>query len=346
MTTQLDVSVGLAKESVYGTFVPPTSFIEPTSESLDLNLTVVNGTGLRPGRRTTTTRQRAIEKRTVTGDTEVEADYDELGILLAAAFGSVTSTLAKTGGATYQHLFAPFADYLPSYSIQKGIPPLGGGAAVPFSFLGMQANQLEFAAKNGAVPTAKVTWVGKDMQSIEPGAPAFVQPTYPTTSELLSFVGGSITVGGTVAAPTATALAAGGTEVATVTDATVTLNNSLDSGGYTLGAGGTRSRPGAALLAKLSGSLTAEFRDTTFWQQYLGQVQLGLLLNFVGSATPDTGLTRALQLYIPAIALDGDTPKAKAGSIVTQSVNFTGLQDMTKGLPMIQAVLRNTITHY
>lgn len=346
MTTQLDVSVGLAKEDTYGAFKAPSAFVEPISETLDLNLTVVNGTGLRPGRRTTTTRQRAIEKRTVAGDIEVEADYDELGILLAAAFGTVTSTLVKDGGTTYQHLFTPFADYLPSYSIQKGIPPLGGGEPVPFSFLGMQADQLEFSAKNGAVPTVKVTWKGKDAQSIEPGAPAFTTPTYPATSELLSFTGGSIVVDGTVTPPTATALAAGGTEVATVTDADIKLDNGLDDAGYTLGGGGTRTRPAAALLAKPTGTLTAEFRDTQFWAQYLGQDQLSLVLNFAGSPTGDDALTRAAQLVIPAIALDGDTPKTKAGSIVTQAINFTVLQDMVHGLPMIQAVLRNTIAAY
>ena len=344
MTTQLDTSVGLAPETTYGTFVAPTHFVEPTSETLDLNLTVVNGTGMRPGRRTTTTRQRAVEKRSVSGDIEVEADYDELGILLAAAFGSVTSKPIATSSHTYQHVFTPFADYLPSYSVQKGIPPLGGGAAIPWSFTGMQANQFEFSAKTGAVPTCKVTFVGKDAKSVENGAPTFTTPTYPSTSELLSFTGGSIVVGGTVTAPTSTALATGGTAVATVTDCDIKLDNALDSAGYTLGGGGTRTRPGAALLAKPTGTLTAEFRDTTFWSQYLGQNQLTLVLDFKGSATTDS--TRELQIYIPAIALDGDTPKAKAGSIVTQSINFTVLQDMVNGLPMLEAVLRNTIQSY
>lgn len=344
MTTQLDSSLGIAKESTYGVFTAPTSFVEFTDETLDKNLTVVEGTGMRPGRRTTTVRQRTVDKISVSGDVTVEASYAQIGSLLAAVFGA--DSVASVTSGVYQHIFTPSADWLPSYSLQKGIPTLGGGPAQPFSFVGMQANQLDFSVKNGGIPTAKVSFVGKDALSTEDGAPAYVSPSYPATGDdLLTFVGGAITVGGTVTAPTAKTLATGGTAVANITDADIQLSNNLDSAGYNLGGAGMRTRPAAALLAKVSGTLTAEFTDMTFWNHYLGQDKLTLVLTFTGG-TIASGSNYVLQFHIPFIALDGDTPKAKNNAIVTQSIGFTGLQDNTLGLPMIQAILVNAVPSY
>ncbi|MET3635664.1 phage tail tube protein [Curtobacterium oceanosedimentum] len=341
MTTQLDAYVGLGKETTYGTAVTPTSFLTFTEETLDLTLAVTDAQGMRPGRRTTLNTQRVVTKRSVGGDLTVEATPSELGAVFAAFLGGAVHTLLPGGTATYQHLFTPSADYLPSFTVQKGIPTLGGGPQVPLTFVGMQASQLELDCKNAAIPTAKMTWVGKDLLT----SVAAATPVYPAVNEEFSFVGGSITVGGTVTAPTATTTATGGTPVGTVTDVTLKLDNALDDGGFTLGGGGTRQRPAAALLAKLTGTITAEFSDQVFWQHYTNQDRIGVVLDFKGSNTSD-GIARELQLYIPVIVLEGEAPKIKAGSIVTQSINFTILQDLVDGLSPLYVVLRNTVATY
>ena len=51
MTTMQDCSIGLAKETTYGTGVTPTKFPEFLDESLAWNPTFVQGAGMRVGSR-------------------------------------------------------------------------------------------------------------------------------------------------------------------------------------------------------------------------------------------------------------------------------------------------------
>lgn len=344
MTTQLDSFVGLTKEASYGTYLAPTKFLTHTDESLDYKLTLNDATGMRPGRRTTAAFQRTVERIDVNGDITLEANTAEQGIIWEALLGSVQHSLLS--GTTYQHLFAPAADYLPSYTIQKGIPPLGGGALIPHTFVGMQLSQLALSTPVGDVPSIKTTWAGQNIYPALTGSGAAASPVYPAVNELLTYVGGAICIGGTVTAPTASTLATGGTSVAQIVDCSLTFDNAFDSGGYTLGGAGARTRPFASLLTKITGSLTAEFRDATFWNYYYGQNRLALRLDFTGSPTGDASLNNALQVYVPLIALEGEMPKVTAGSIVTQTLPFTGLQDTVNGLNPFYVVTRNKVATY
>lgn len=355
MTTQLDSFVGLKKETAYGTYAAPGSFLTFTDESIDRKITYKMATGMRPGRRTTTVQQMVPTQFAVGGDVTVEAASAEQGILWEAALGLATHTLLS--GGTYQHLFTPAADYLPSYTIQKAIPPLGGGALMPYTFGGMQCSQLVLDGKAGDIPTLKATWVGQNLiaaqsvaynpangQTTNPGA---ATPVYPAVNELFTFVGGSILTGvpgvSAVTPPTATALATGGVQVGQITDATITIDNGLDSGGFNLGGGGARTRPAAALEGKNAGSFTAEFWDASFWGYYTAGTPLSAVLNYVGSATGDAAYTNQLQVVVPALKLTGETPQIKSGSIVTQKVPFSILQDIVNGYNSVYVALRNKV---
>jgi hypothetical protein len=345
VTTQLDSFVGMTRETAFGAYMAPSKFLTFTDESLDQKFTWNDATGLRPGRRTTAAFQRTLERIMVDGDVTMEANTAEQGIIWESLLGARADALVAGGTATYQHLYTPAADYLPSYTIQKGIPPLGGGPLIPFTFLGMQCKSLVFDAKIDVPPTIKATFDGQNIYPALTGSGVAATPVYPTANELLTYVGGSITVGGTVTPPTGTTLATGGTSVAQIVDASVTFDNALDSGGITLGGGGARTRALASLLTKISGTLTAEFRDASFWNAYNGAQRLALVLNFQGSIT-EAALNNYLQIYVPIIVLDGEMPKIKAGSIVTQSLGFTGLQDTVNSLNPFYVVQRNKIATY
>jgi hypothetical protein len=339
VTTQLDGQIGIGKESTYNTLAARTSWLGFTEETLEFKPTFVDGEGMRPGRRTTLQQQRAVGKLEYTGDINFEATAEEPGIVFEAFLGQGQST--KVGPSlTYQHLFTMLADYLPSYSIQKGIPPLGGGALFPYTFGGMQCSALSLDAKVGAILELTSSWVGASLSTSE----SLDTPTYPSLNELFTYVGGSIMIGGTPSVPTTTALSTGGTAVADIVDASLKFDNAFDSGGFNFGGGGARTRPAAALLGKHTGTLTAEFRDETFWNYFSGNTALGLVLNFQGSLI-ETSYYKTLQIVLPSIRLEGETPKIKTGDIVTQSIDFSVLQQSTAVMP-IYVALRNLNTSY
>lgn len=326
-TTQLDCSIGMSiAESTYGTAVTATKFFEFTDESLGREPTFLQGQGLRVGSRIPRAARRTLGREMASGDFTVEACSKGLGALLMAAFGAVTSTQRATTGV-YQHNFTPVAgDYLPSYTLQKGIPPLGGGAATAYTFPGSVCSAVTIACPNADLVTVQTTWNAREVQT----GVAYAAPSYPTPMELFSFAKGAITIGGSPTAPTTTALATGGTAVADIRDFTVTWDNGLDDGGFNLGSSGKRARKPATGVSALTGNVTAEYDATTLRDAYVNQTDLALVLTFTGSTVIGTGSDNpGLQIYIPDIRLEGEIPKAAGGDVITQSIDFTGLDNLS-----------------
>ncbi|GAA1787891.1 phage tail tube protein [Agromyces lapidis] len=321
MTTQLDASVGFKKETTFGTYVAPDKFVEHISQEFAWEPEFSEGPAFRYGRRMQRADRRVKVKESVSGSVEVEATTKCLGALFEAALGAATSTVAS--GAAYQQLFTPTAtDPLPSYTIQTGVPLVGGGANQPVSYLGMVCSGFELSAQNGAVPTLKFNFVGKGADT----AQSFATPSYPASYELLDFVGSSIRIGGSVTPPTTTALASGGTAAANVTDIDMTFENGLDDGGFYLGGSGKRGRKPVVGARTLTGTMTVEYDSNTLRDAFLNQTDLALVLKFAHPVAITGAFYPTLEITIPVIRLDGEVPKPSGDGVVTQSIGFTALE--------------------
>ncbi|HEY0249707.1 MAG TPA: phage tail tube protein [Gryllotalpicola sp.] len=318
MSTQLDCSIGFAKEATYGTYTAPDHYTEFTAEDFDYNPTFVQGAGMRVGTKFDAADRDIVTKIEANGSMTVESLSKGLGALFEAALGTAVSTKIDETDA-YQQLITPAAnDFLPSYTVQKGIPLLGGGIQAQ-TFLGAVCSGFDLTVGNAAIPTIKFSFLGREFVTSE----AYAAASYPAGIEELTFVGGSIAVGGTVVPPTATALATGGTQVANIREVSATYDNGLDGNGFNLGGQGRRTRKPALGKRTLTGSLTAEYDSNDFRDAYLSQEQMSLLLEFQGITEIDTDIVPTLQLVIPAIKLRGQVPQANAGDVVAQTIPFT-----------------------
>lgn len=332
MTWQGDASIGASKETVFGTGVTVTKFPEFVDESLQWDPTFVQGAGLRTGSRVVRSARRSLGKQNVTGDITVEACSKGLGWMLAAALGNATSTQRAASGV-YQHNFTPLTgDCLDSYTIQKGIPPLVcGGVASAHTFPGCVCTSLDIEATNSEIVTVKTSWVGREVVT----ATAYAAPSYPTPVELFTFVQGVITIGGSVTAPTTTTLATGGTAAADIVDFSLTWDNALDDLGYNFGGGGKRVRKPVVGMGELKGKVTAEYDSNVLRDAYLNQTDLALTLTFTGATTIGTGSDKpGLQIFIPNIRLEGELPTANGGAPITQSIDFTGFDNLVAASPL------------
>ncbi|TFD74734.1 phage tail tube protein [Cryobacterium fucosi] len=335
MTTQQDAALGLKKEATFGTYIAPDKFFEITQEDFAWNPTFSSGSAMRYGKRVIAGDRRVLVKEEVTGSLTVEGITKTLGAMFEAALGSGVSTIIGAGPG-YQQLFTPTAtDPLPSYTIQASIPTVGGGAAQPMSFLGCVCTGFELDAGNAGVPMLKFNWVGKSVDTTQ----AFVTPSYVAGTSLMSFVGGSIRIGGTVTVPTNVALASGGTAAANVVDAKFTYENGVDSGGFFFGGGGKRGRAPVVGGRGLSGSLTVEYDTNVLRDAFLAQTDLALVLKFAHSVAITAGVFPTLEITIPVVRLDGELPKANGGDVITQSVDFTGVDGRVAAQPVYVAIV-------
>lgn len=335
MTLQSDSQIGLKKETDYGVAVPVDKFPEFIDESLDYMPTYVQGTGLRVGKRVDRSDRRVLGREEVGGGFTLEMGTKGLGALVEAALGTATSTQAS--GAAYQQLFTPATtDPLPSYTIQKGIPLLGGGAAEPMTFAGMVCSGFELTIPNGGIPTIAFNWMGKSVVTDTELASA----SYASSVSQLSFVNGSITIGGSVTVPTTTALASGGTAVANIREASITYDNGLDTEGFNLGGSGQRSRKQALGSRAITGNLVAEFTSDTLMEAYLNQTDLAVVLTLAHPTAITGSYYPTFQVCIPLVRLEGELPKAvQPGEVVTQSIDFTVLDGGVATHPFYVAIV-------
>lgn len=327
MGIQSDYTLGMAKESVYGTGVVPSRFFEPETFSLKESVTTAQGSGMRPGKRLARAARRALVKRECAGDITMDATTVGLGYFLAAFFGVTTTTETAAASGVFQQVHTmKTSDFSDSYTIQQGIPRLGSGITDAYTYLGAQCSTLSIEAPADDIVSLSTSWVARELKLDT----AYAAPSYPADLDLFTFVGGRIYVGGgAFTAPTATALATAGTALATVRTAQVNLDNGLDSNGFNMGGAGRRTRAAAYTGGKadaVGGSFELEYTNRDLVDAYLAQTELCMLLTFEGPDVIASGLKPTLQIAVPSIYLDGDLPEPNGGDVITTSHDWTGLQ--------------------
>jgi hypothetical protein len=230
---------------------------------------------------------------------------------------------------------------MPSYTLQKGIPILGGGGPSAHTFSGAVCGSGEITSANGEPVTLRTSWNSKNVDT----ATAYATPSYVVTGqELFTFWQGALTVGGVVTPPTATALASGGTAVANVLDFSLSIDNKIDASGFTYGSGGKQGRRPALGYTEITGKFTAEFDSVTFRDAYMNNTALALTLTFTTGTLLQATVFNTFQIVLPNIKLDGDIPTAVTESPVKLDVGFTVTDGGAAGVAPVYLVLRNTDT--
>jgi hypothetical protein len=341
MTTQLDSSIGIKKETTYGTAVTVDHFPEFLSESLEWKPSYMVGKGLKAGSRVARSERRVLGKQWAEGDIELEAAARGVGIFWEALFGQATSTILGAGPA-YQHLFTlTNTDPIPSYTIQKGVPLMNGGAVQPHTFSGAVCTSGTISAGTGEVVKLKTSWNAKNVDT----ATGYTAPAYIASGqELFNFFQGALTIGGVVVPPTTTALASGGTATANILDFSMTIDNKLDTDGFTFGSGGKQGRRPHLGYTDIKGKMTAEFDAVTYRDLYLSNTATSATLTFTTGTLLQAATYNTLQITIPTLKFGGELPKAAADGVIKVNLDFTVLDGGATGVAPVYVVMRNLDT--
>jgi hypothetical protein len=326
VTTTQDVSVGFGTESTYKTGVTPTRWFENVDENLDWNKSIKQGKGVRVGSRVARSGRRVVTSAQGAGDITVEATSKGLGLWWQALLGSGASTLVS--GSTFQQVFT-LGDTPTPLTIQKGLvkidPTTGAGTVDAYTFLGCLIDSWEFDFTNDDIATVKATVNAGDLAT----ATAYTAPSYPTTPNLFHFANASI-ASGTLTAPTATALASGTTTVADIRGGSISVNNNLTTR-LNVGASGRQARPTVGLRS-ISGKVDVEYDSTTFRDALINDTPMMLIVNYTGGAL-STGVEQ-LQIVLPEIKFDSELAKMNGTDLITQSMAFQVLDNLTAAQPI------------
>ena len=325
MTLQSDCSIGYKVETTYGTAVTVDRWPEFTEESFEQHNDYIDSEGLRVGGIGVDLSRRQLGKVVADGDMSLEWVSRGLGTLLCAMLGQNTSSLRS--GSVYQQVATPLAtDPMPSFTVQKGIPPVGGGATLAHTFSGGVVDSWKLGAKAGEALMGEVSWVFRDMAT----ATAYAAPSYVANPRTFAFPHLTVSLGvngtHTLTVPTATALGSTtATALANVNALEVTGKNNVDDGGYNAGGAGKRTRVPVYGMREFGGSLTAEFDSVTLRDYYLSQTDLHLVATFTSDQDniAGTGPYAALQIVCPSLRLEGKVPSSNKGDVIEQDIDFT-----------------------
>ena len=315
MTTFLDSQVGFKKEVAYGTPVTVDRFLEFLSAPFKLDKATKQGEGLRVGARVARSGRRVVPFSSVSGDIELEVPTKGMGTFWELLLGSGASTLVSTG--LYQQVFT-FADKQPSATIQVGV--WNGAAVKPYTYAGCQCGSWSLEASEGEILKLKASFVGKSLST----AGSVETASYASGMGLFTFAHAAFYAGGTLTAPTTTALAsATGSALAVVKSLSLSVDNQLKDGPQ-VGGLSTERQPG---VRAISGTVSVEHSGTTFVDAIIAETPMLLI------ATLTNG-TDVVQAIVPEVKLDGDPPAPAINERITHSLSFQGLDNLTAAQPL------------
>ena len=318
MASTQDLSLNIAEESTYKTYVAGTNGFEAMPDlSHKFNKNVAQGQGLRVGSRVDRAGRRVVTYADGTLVIPVECVSKGMGKLWKACLGAGVSTVVS--GATYQHNFT-LADNPASLSAQVALTE-AGGTQDAFSWLGVMVDSWELAFPNGGIATLKATCDAGDIST----AQTYVAPSYPTTPNLFHFAGGSISTG-TFTAATTTTLPSAATPTTNIRGGVLTVNNNLTQNRYNFGGAGRKNKPTVGKRV-ITGTLDIEYDSTTYRDLILNDGSLTVVLTITAGAL-STGL-ETLCVALPAVKFESDLPQPNGTDLMVQSMAFTALDDLT-----------------
>lgn len=312
----LDGSFGVGIESVEA---DPTATPDHWFEYLDANLAskknVYTSKGMRNGRLVAAENRRVVTTRNVAGDFDLEVPSRGFGILLRALLGSSPAPLAITAnGETKANSYAfDLATVQPTLVVQQNIPSTSG-VIVPMTYRGVTVQSATFSMGSDGVLQAKFTCIGKRVDTDAPQEIAVY--TTADSAHLFPFAGGHIL--------------ADGTEMGEVTSFELTVNRNVDNSRYFLGGGGDPAAAIAKDLVALSGKVSMQFHDLTWFDKWYSDESVALQVSFTGEAvngsTAAPATLEQITFDLAAIKFDDDaSPALKGADVITTDLSFSGM---------------------
>jgi len=309
----LSAQLGVAPEVTYGTIVTPTRFFEipEGGESIKLDADRLESAGLKVGRRVQNSGRVVINVKGAGGDINFDVLSKDFGFWLKYCLGKVVTTQPAAGPAPTVYDHTGTIDDLSaagSFTLQIGRPDVGGTVRA-FTYAGCMITSWGLSVGVDGLLTLKIS---VDCQR-EDLATGLAVASYTAGSEVLSYVGGLVTLAGS--AFDVKELSLEGSNPLAV-DRRFIRQNTL------------KKQPIENGLREYSGSLGAEFESLTAYNRFVAGTTAALELLFEGSII-ETTYKHTLKVTIPIVRFDGETPNVAGKEILDQPLPFKVLDDGT-----------------
>lgn len=331
----LDAQIGFAEESVWGTPVTVTRFLEFNEEGLALEPTFLEPTGIRAGQKFKRVSRVRQSRRTVGGEVALEHATKGMGLMWKHALASALSAPVQIGTTTaYKQIHTPGGFLGKGLTIQVGRPEPSSGTVQPFTYSGCKVSEWEFSLSDGEVPTLNLTFDGRD----ESTATALATASYLAGAEIFDFSQATLKLGGNPATASGETTITGGAAIATVvTELSISGETPMANERFGIGNAGLKSQQLENDTPTITGELSAEFNKAELYDLFTNNTTTALELVFSGNAIGTSGEVDTLSFVMPAVKLKTASPAVEGPDIVQMSTEFEAYSNETD--PVIQVKL-------
>jgi hypothetical protein len=338
--------IGVAPETTMGTAATPTRFYEFNKEQLKLKQNTVQGSGIRAGLTELQASRRTATTREPSGNLDLNLPTKGAGFWLQQMLGSFSAAATQVGTTpAYQQIHVPGSLQGHTFTLQKGVPQ-SDGTVKPFTYVGCKVTDWTMACAMGGVLTLSLGIDAWDELSLatSPASPALAASSYLAGVSEFSFVGATLSTGGTAATSSGLTTVTSGTTLANVSAWQVKKTNPLKTDRFFFGQGGRKAEQIQNAFSAHSGQLTAEFASqAALYDVFRAQTPLVMRSSFVGPQIGTSGQYFGLDIIQPAVVFDGDTPNIDGPDVLGITVPYTAYLDAL-GNPALQVLYTSTDT--
>jgi hypothetical protein len=313
----LGSQAGGAKETTWGTAVTPTKFWEYESESLKLNQNYYDGGGLVAGRTFAPQSRGKKTTRAATGDLAMTLPYKGGGFFFDQMVAGTITPVQQAASIAYLSTFNVGAS-LPTKSatLQVNKPQTSGGD-IPFTYPGAVLVSAAFSLAVGGALMATFTWLCKDetTPTTTPAGASLATATYIASNDVWVHQDMTLTYGGSA--------------VAGITGVNWTWTQPYADGRYFLDGSGTIAKPIPNGLATVTGNMTGEWYDSTFYAAFRSGAYASLVCTAAGPTAIASTFFPTFKNTFSAIQIRGESPTVDGADLVNLSVPFVAKDDGT-----------------
>ena len=300
----LGASLGLKRETVFGTYVAPDLFFEFDSESMGRKPNYLSSTGLKAGLMAPPVGRHKPTTRSAPGSVKMKVPNKGFGRWLDLLHGNVVTPEKIEATPAYKqlHKIGMSAPLGKSATMQIGKPAVGG-TVQPFSYVGMKILEATLSCDVGAELMADLSLNARDELTAE----ALATPSYPTGLTSFDFVGGEVAV----AADT----------LGLVPSASVTIPLAQKTDRFGLNKSALAAEPLPNDYLRPTGKLSMEFFGLTQFNHFVNCDAAKVVLNFEGAVIAGANKER-LKITMPFCHFVGDSPQVSGPDVVMVDFPF------------------------
>lgn len=312
-------------ETDFGTPVIPDKAYEFGSESLSWEPTWLEPSGLRAGTKFKRASRLVQSRQTVSGSLELEHATRLMGTLWKLALGSPVTAPTQIGVTTaYKQVHTP-GDYIgKSATIQVGRPE-PSGVVRAHTYAGCKVAGWEFSCSDGEYAMLSLDIDGRT----ESTATALATAAYVAGVSVFNFSQVTVLKLGGTATTTAgeTTIATGVAVPGVVSGVTISGETPMATERYGLGNAGLKNEPRENDIPTVTGTLSAEWDRTTFYDLFRANTTTALEIKFEGALIGASGEKDTLSIILPAVKFKTVAPNVDGPDVIQADVDFEAYSD-------------------